>query len=716
MKKLWISFLLVAVLGWLIPSSPAEVPTLINYQGRLLNGTNLVNGNVGLSLRLFNVASGGARLYEDSNTVAVVDGLYSTFIGDNTTAGSLVTALTNEQVWIEMAVNGVAMAPRERLAAAAYSLATRGLLVTTNSCVVVNPTQNLIHPSAGPSTIGGGNQNSIQTNAYRSFIGGGAGNSIQTNAYASFLGGGEGNSIQTYAYYSILGGGGGNSIQPDAYASFLGGGEDNSIQSNAYHSFLGGGWGNHIQYDASESFLGGGYTNSIQASASHSFLGGGQGNSIQTYATDSFLGGGQGNSIQHDAYDSVLGGGQGNSIQPNTWRAVLGGGQGNNIGINAYYSVIPGGLSNAVGNGARNAFAAGYRAKANHVGTFVWADKQEADFASTATNQFMIRASGGLGVNVTNPAYTADFGGRIRLRGNLPAETGGFWIYDTARGVDRAFIGQAGDGLVGFWGNAPGIWGLVMNITNGYVGIGTFATPQALTVAGNVQANQFIGSGTGLSFDNAVLSFGTQIRQILNLWGTNYGIGVQSDTLYLRSNNDFSWFKGGTHNDERNNPGAGGTELMRLDETGELFVNVLTIQGGADVAEPFPMSVPDIPKGAVVIIDEEHPGQLKLSERAYDTRVAGIVSGANGVNPGLTLSQRDRMGGDRQVALTGRVYVQADAANGSIAPGDLLTTSGVPGHAMKVTDHARAQGAVLGKAMTALPSGRGFVLVLVSLQ
>jgi hypothetical protein len=60
--------------------------------------------------------------------------------------------------------------------------------------------------------------------------------------------------------------------------------------------------------------------------------------------------------------------------------------------------------------------------------------------------------------------------------------------------------------------------------------------------------------------------------------------------------------------------------------------------------------------------------------------------------------------------------VQADASNGAIHPGDLLTTSGTLGHAMKVTDHAKAQGAVLGKAMTGLSAGKGTVLALVTLQ
>ncbi len=72
--------------------------------------------------------------------------------------------------------------------------------------------------------------------------------------------------------------------------------------------------------------------------------------------------------------------------------------------------------------------------------------------------------------------------------------------------------------------------------------------------------------------------------------------------------------------------------------------------------------------------------------------------------------------GDEPVALSGRVYVWADASNGAISVGDLLTTSSVPGHAMKVTNHSKAQGAILGKAMTGLSKGRGLVLVVVTLQ
>lgn len=144
----------------------------------------------------------------------------------------------------------------------------------------------------------------------------------------------------------------------------------------------------------------------------------------------------------------------------------------------------------------------------------------------------------------------------------------------------------------------------------------------------------------------------------------------------------------------------------------------LTIRGGADLAEPFRISSlrKEIPKGSVVVIDEKNPGQLKISDRPYDTRVAGVLSGANGVNPGIQMQQQGLIEGDRNVALSGRVYVLADTANGAIQPGDLLTTSARPGYAMRVTNHAKAEGAILGKAMTGLGKGQGTVLVLVTLQ
>ena len=78
--------------------------------------------------------------------------------------------------------------------------------------------------------------------------------------------------------------------------------------------------------------------------------------------------------------------------------------------------------------------------------------------------------------------------------------------------------------------------------------------------------------------------------------------------------------------------------------------------------------------------------------------------------------QEDKLEAGENVALCGRVYVKVDDSAGTIAVGDLLTTSDKPGHAMRAADHDRAQGAIIGKAMTPVDSATGMVLVLVTLQ
>lgn len=185
--------------------------------------------------------------------------------------------------------------------------------------------------------------------------------------------------------------------------------------------------------------------------------------------------------------------------------------------------------------------------------------------------------------------------------------------------------------------------------------------------------------------------------------------------------------------DAREGEGAGQIELfdasgaLRIeidaDKGGDSFisVDVLQINGGADLSEQFDVAFTEHSQspepGMVVSIDPHSPGELQISADAYDRRVAGVISGAGGVKPGMMMGQDGSIAdGEYPVALTGRVYVKADASYGAIEPGDLMTTSDTPGHAMKVTDHTRAGGSVLGKAMTSLKSGQGLVLVLVTLQ
>lgn len=170
---------------------------------------------------------------------------------------------------------------------------------------------------------------------------------------------------------------------------------------------------------------------------------------------------------------------------------------------------------------------------------------------------------------------------------------------------------------------------------------------------------------------------------------------------------------------------AAGDERIILDAEygssgkGRIITDELEITGGSDLSEQFDIesASTEVQPGVVVSIDPDHAGRLCVSTTAYDRRVAGVVSGAGGVRTGMMMGQSGSLAdGAHPVALSGRVYVRADVSNGAIKPGDLLTTSGRAGHAMKVIDHDKAHGAVIGKAMTELDDGTGLVLVLVNLQ
>ena len=160
--------------------------------------------------------------------------------------------------------------------------------------------------------------------------------------------------------------------------------------------------------------------------------------------------------------------------------------------------------------------------------------------------------------------------------------------------------------------------------------------------------------------------------------------------------------------------GMGGAKGLHV--VGLSSVDVLEIRGGFDLAERFDVNEEALP-GTVLSIDPETAGLLQVSDRAYDRHVAGVVSGANNLEAGIILGEASEENPGTAVAMSGRVWVRCDATDHAIAPGDLLTTSDLPGHAMRISDRIRAQGAVLGKAMGHLDQGEtGLVLALVTLQ
>ncbi len=393
------------------------------------------------------------------------------------------------------------------------------------------------------------------------------------------------------------------------------------------------------------------------------------------------VGGFWGNSISNNVIGGTIAGGGDEAgalfplaTYPNTVTddfGAVGGGYANTAGLAA---TIPGGYENlATGNGS---FAAGRYAHTVNAGSFVWADGTINPFNSTGPNCFDVLASGGVYF------YNGDGGVNID------------YLNQNTNTIDyglRFGIGS-GEGIGSKRNAGPNQYGLdfytafadrMTIANNGFVGIGTTTPTQQLEVNGEfIMVDGYGGVRAYLGDDGA----GNDV-QIGSLTS-----GVTAVACYNAADNAYM----------------------------HLYCSTLTIEGGADLAEPFEISTSTrgqaVVPGSVVVIDEDNPGRLKLSERAYDTRVAGVVSGANGVNAGIQMQQQALLEGGQNVALTGRVYVQADASYGPIRPGDLLTTSNTPGYSMKVLDHSRAQGAILGKAMTALKEGKGTVLVLVTLQ
>jgi hypothetical protein len=145
----------------------------------------------------------------------------------------------------------------------------------------------------------------------------------------------------------------------------------------------------------------------------------------------------------------------------------------------------------------------------------------------------------------------------------------------------------------------------------------------------------------------------------------------------------------------------------------------VTVEGdvmcvNADCAEEFAISDPEVAHpGTVMVIGES--GIAFPCGQPYDHRVLGVVSGAGDFRPALLL---DRQGGPtrRPIALMGKVFCRVDADLGPIRPGDLLTTSSTPGHAMRAGDTMRAAGAMIGKALASLDAGKGMIPIIAMLQ
>jgi hypothetical protein len=200
---------------------------------------------------------------------------------------------------------------------------------------------------------------------------------------------------------------------------------------------------------------------------------------------------------------NVIGGYSNNFVTAGVTSATIAGGgaNGDTNSVTAVGGTVGGGLDNSAGNfgtvpggfgnvaSGQFSFAAGLLAQAVHQGAFVWADAQLADFSSTANDQFLIRASGGVGIGTNSPAATLHISSATGPAGpqlRLDQTTAG----DFSR---LRFL----SGTNPYWDVAVG--GGVGNVMNWFVsGVGNLMTLQPtgdLSVSGTVTANTFSGSG-----------------------------------------------------------------------------------------------------------------------------------------------------------------------------------------------------------------------------
>ena len=339
-----------------------------------------------------------------------------------------------------------------------------------------------IIPDGAPNLIGGSPRNFVGAGVVGATIGGGGATNYFGSAYT--------NSV--LADFGVLGGGLGNTIGTDSASSVIGGGEDNTIGINSLRSAIGGGQHNSVAANSTHATIAGGVFNQIGTGSVSSVIGGGEINTVAANSFTATIVGGFFNQIGTNSDSSFIGGGQENTIGSNSERATVGGGLVNTIEANAAFATIPGGLFNSIGTGASSAFAAGRQAKANHRGAFVWADSTGVDFASTANNQFLIRAAGGVGIGTTTPITSLHIAAAepaMVLQDTGPASTQtGYISFRNANLTETAWVGFGTAGSPDFTiRNARSFGNIVLSpsLVSGNVGIGRSPAANALEVEGN---------------------------------------------------------------------------------------------------------------------------------------------------------------------------------------------------------------------------------------
>jgi len=434
MKKRIISAILVLALG--VAFCPAKftvaapVGTAFTYQGHLYDNNDIANGLYDFQFKLHDADSGDSQVGSDVNEpdVNVINGYFTVELD----FGSDPNSFNGNARWLEIGVRPgdmndpnsyTPLEPRQKVMPSPYALALPGLRTrqsSTSPDVIGGYPGNVIPAGVVGTVISGGGASGVANRAVDDYctIGGGianlAGDEGPLNMMYATVGGGRYNEA-TGANATIAGGwsntasmnhvaigGGWTNIGSDYYATVAGGELNTASRESAS---IGG--GTHNLASGHTSVVSGGYYNT--ASNAGATVGGGWDN----VASDQRATVAGGAKNQATAWCSTVGGGHENKASAGN--STVGGGV-SNIASGSY-ATVPGGLSNTASGSS--SLAAGRRAKAEHEGSFVWADSTDANFVSTDPNQFLIRASGGVGIGTTNPSTQLHVSGDVTITGDL---------------------------------------------------------------------------------------------------------------------------------------------------------------------------------------------------------------------------------------------------------------------------------------------------------
>jgi hypothetical protein len=314
--------------------------------------------------------------------------------------------------------------------------------------------------------------------------------------------------------------------------------------------------GNVIQTSARESTIAGGRQNIIQDGTTDAFIGGGEDNKTSGQGA-TVIGGGYQNETSGTC--AAIGGGENNQVSADT--ATIGGGIGNTASGTS--STIAGGENNQA-SGTSSTIAGGENNQASGSGLFVGGGGCDDNLDITNTGNIASGAActvaGGLGNLAGNNWAVVGGGYRNSANGSAATVSGGY--ENMAGGTSSFASGQnatATDNNSFVWGD--GTRAAQSQGPNSFVVLATGGSYFYTTT-----------SGVNIEMDSSGdLDFGTTTRQMINLYSSTYGIGVQNNDEYFRTADQFYWYEGGLHNNNQGNSG-GGTTLMSLSTSG-LTVN-----------------------------------------------------------------------------------------------------------------------------------------------